>query len=156
MTARHPSIAWFERSIVRITRALENENLRRKRLDVLAVLGEGSCSHDHHALVRFGARVHYFNDLTFHAKCIARARRLGPGNFATQADHAARERQALHQKAHGCSRCVPTAGGESAENAVLGSRFVKMKWLRVELSGERFHPAHIHAVLAGGESLADV
>src|ERR1019366_7781119 len=60
------------------------------------------------------------------------------------------------QQAHGHRRCMPTAGGESAEDASFGGRFIEMKGLWVELRGERFYAALFHEPGSRGEALAYV
>jgi hypothetical protein len=54
---------------------------------------------------------------------------------------------------HGDRRGVPAAGSKSFKNTVLCSRFVKMKRLRIELSGKSFDAGLVHLVGPGAELL---
>jgi hypothetical protein len=53
-----------------------------------------------------------------------------PGDFSTQSNAPARQRQAAgDQQTLGYCCGVPTASGESLEDASLGCRFIEVKWL---------------------------
>ncbi len=119
------------------------------------MLIEGSASHNHNALVRLGARRHDFNDLAFYAQRVAGTRGAGPGNLAAQARHSARKWKTLDHQTHRRGGRVPPAGCEPAKNAALGSRFVQVKGLRIELRRKRFHANRIHVVRVGSEALPD-
>src|ERR1700689_3196987 len=144
------SFAWFRGG------ELEDEDFCGEQLHLVAILIERDVADAHDGLIGLGARRNDFEDLAFHAQRIARTHRLGPNDFATEADDAGRQGQtAVNEETHGHGSHVPAAGGESAENAALGSGFVQMERLRIEFRGEGFDASFVHAVDRRGEALAD-
>src|ERR1043166_471097 len=49
---------------------------------------------------------------------------------------------------------MPAAGRQSSQQTGLACSFIEVKWLWVELGGERFHPFDLHSISARSESLA--
>src|ERR1039457_2144821 len=101
----------------------------------------------HNALVRFRARRQYFDDLAFHPQNIASARGPWPSDIPAQTDDARGERQSgCDQEPHGDRGGVPAARRQSPKDAGLGSRFIQVERLRIELRGERFDTILVYLI----------
>src|ERR1039458_9723974 len=127
--------------------ALERQNLPGEHLHWLPVLVQRSAAYLHNALVRFRARRQYFDDLAFHPQNIASARGPWPSDIPAQTDDARGERQSgCDQEPHGDRSGVPAARSQSSKDAGLGSRFIQVERLRIELRGERFDTILVYPI----------
>src|ERR1700738_1397500 len=84
--------------------------------------------------------------------CVTRPQRQSPLPFIdARSNQAPRNGKRAHQMAHSQSSRVPSTRCQSAEEAVLGSRFIEVKGLRIKLACEGLDLVRCHYERLGAE-----
>lgn len=118
---------------------VHGENLHR-----LAVLVARFAAHRGGTALGSRSRRRDRQNFRIHRQHVPGPGRPRPGEFAAGADHTAGNGQAaVNDQAHGQRRCVPAAGGQSAEERATGGGIVEVKRLRIVCRREGLDPGRI-------------
>jgi len=114
------------------------DELAEKHLGDFVELVAGLAANGGHAAVRPRSRWSELKDFALDVEYGARPRRGGPGDFSAGADETADDGQpAAYQQPHRDGGRLPTARHKAFKERRLRGLGVEVKWLGVELPGER-------------------